>query len=280
MRAPEPSFSRTINVRGTPNPWVQAILDYAFCGFARQWPSAPDPARWEKSQNRRLAPADPLECGGLGLFFDAVLCLTWGRDLDTLTPCRAPCEWNILGPKEPSPCSITWPVDITRSNPRRPTKHAHSSNSNLRFDPFPPPLTSPLGKIMRAFLNATAFLIWAATYVFAQPSSAVLWGSERVQFSLPDTKPYWAWIILPAEDGTTNAGSFKKTVDSIFRSEPGARIEHVCLGSVNRDAALQKEVIGRLKDTVVLRRYPTRHDADGRMYVDGTANPLSVQMCQ
>src|SRR5664279_2155580 len=100
---------------------------------------------------------------------------------------------------------------------------------------------------MRAFLNATAFLICAAAYVSAQPSSAVLWRSERVQFSFPDTKPYWAWIILPAEDGTTNAGSFKKTVESIFRSEPGARIEHVCLGSVRGDAALQKEVIDRLK---------------------------------
>ena len=28
-----------------PNPWVQATLDYAFCGFLSQWPSAPDPVR-------------------------------------------------------------------------------------------------------------------------------------------------------------------------------------------------------------------------------------------
>ena len=28
-----------------PNPWVQATLDYAFCGFLSQWSSTPDPAR-------------------------------------------------------------------------------------------------------------------------------------------------------------------------------------------------------------------------------------------
>jgi hypothetical protein len=28
------------------NIWVQATLDYAFCGFLSQWPSAPDPKRW------------------------------------------------------------------------------------------------------------------------------------------------------------------------------------------------------------------------------------------
>ena len=27
------------------NPWVQATLDYVFCEFLSQWPSAPDPAR-------------------------------------------------------------------------------------------------------------------------------------------------------------------------------------------------------------------------------------------
>jgi hypothetical protein len=27
------------------NLWVQATLDYAFCRFQSQWPSAPDPAR-------------------------------------------------------------------------------------------------------------------------------------------------------------------------------------------------------------------------------------------
>jgi hypothetical protein len=29
----------------TQNYWVQATLDYAFCGFLSRWPSAPDPAR-------------------------------------------------------------------------------------------------------------------------------------------------------------------------------------------------------------------------------------------
>jgi hypothetical protein len=27
------------------NIWVQATLDYAFCRFLSQWPSAPDPIR-------------------------------------------------------------------------------------------------------------------------------------------------------------------------------------------------------------------------------------------
>jgi hypothetical protein len=30
------------------------------------------------------------------LFFDGFPCLTWGGYPDTLAPCRAPCEWNIL----------------------------------------------------------------------------------------------------------------------------------------------------------------------------------------
>ena len=34
-------------------------------------------------------------------------------------------------------CSITWLADITQSHPRGPTNHAHRSNSNLLFDPFP-----------------------------------------------------------------------------------------------------------------------------------------------
>jgi len=33
--------------------------------------------------NRRLAPAGTLACSELGLFFDAVLCLTWGNDPGT-----------------------------------------------------------------------------------------------------------------------------------------------------------------------------------------------------
>ncbi len=133
---------------------------------------------------------------------------------------------------------------------------------------------------MRPFLNAAVILICAATHLFGQPSNGVMWRSERVHYSFPDAKPYWARIILPAENGATNGGSFKSVVDSIFRSEGDARIEHVCLGSVHRGAGMQKEVIDQLKNTVVLRRYPTRHGADGRMYVDGTPNPLSAQMCR
>jgi hypothetical protein len=114
----------------------------------------------------------------------------------------------------------------------------------------------------------------------AAMSNGVLWRSERVHYSFPDAKPYWAWIILPAEDWATNCGSFKSVVDSIFRSERDARIEHVCLGSAHRGTGMQKEVIDQLKDTVVLGKYPTRHGADGRMHIDGTPNPLSVQMCQ
>jgi len=49
-----------------------------------------------RGQNRRLVPAATPECGGLGLFCDGFLCLTWGGDPDTLAPCRAPFEWNIL----------------------------------------------------------------------------------------------------------------------------------------------------------------------------------------
>jgi hypothetical protein len=107
----------------------------------------------------------------------------------------------------------------------------------------------------------------------------VLWRAERFQYTFPETKPYWAWIILRAEFGITN-GSFKATVFGIFRSEPTPLISHVCLGSISRTAAMQKEVIDRLKGTVVLRKYPTRHGADGRMYIDGTPNPLSVEMCR
>ena len=133
---------------------------------------------------------------------------------------------------------------------------------------------------MRPFLNIAIILLCAATHVFAQPTNALLWRAERMHYAFPDAKPYWAWIILPAEDWATNCASFKRVVDSVFRAEPDARIEHVCLGSAHRGAAMQKEVMDQLKDTVVLRKYPTRHCADGRMYIDGTTNPLSVQMCQ
>jgi hypothetical protein len=136
------------------------------------------------------------------------------------------------------------------------------------------------GQTMRAFLNIAVVLICVGNYVSAQPLSTVLWRAERVHYAFPDTKPYWAWIILPAEEGITNRGAFKTTVDSIFRSEPAALIQHVCLGSVYRDPAMQKEVMDRLKDTVMLRKYPTRHSASGRMYIDGTTNSLDVEMCR
>jgi hypothetical protein len=45
--------------------------------------------------NRRLVPP---QRGGLGLFFDGSLCLTWGGYPETLATCRAPCEGSILAP--------------------------------------------------------------------------------------------------------------------------------------------------------------------------------------
>jgi hypothetical protein len=45
-----------------------------------------------KGSNRRLVPP---QRGGLGLFFDGSLCLTWGGYPETLATCRAPCVWNI-----------------------------------------------------------------------------------------------------------------------------------------------------------------------------------------
>lgn len=133
---------------------------------------------------------------------------------------------------------------------------------------------------MKTFLKATVLLIGVWSHASAQPAQTVLWRAERLQYTLGETGPYWAWIILPAEDGTTNGASFRAAVEGIFRSDPAPLIKHVCLHSVHRSAALQKEVMDRLKGSVVLRKYPTRHDADGRMYVDGTTNPLGAQMCQ
>ena len=41
-------------------------------------------------------------------------------------------------PKGLNPCSIALAVETTNTNPRGPTNHAHTLNSNLRFDPcFP-----------------------------------------------------------------------------------------------------------------------------------------------
>ena len=56
----------------------------------------PRTRRLGKVSNRRLVPADTPQLGGLGLFFDGGLCLTWGGYPDTLASCRAPCQWNIL----------------------------------------------------------------------------------------------------------------------------------------------------------------------------------------
>src|ERR1017187_1691361 len=40
-------------------------------------------------------------------------------------------------PKGPSPCSLIWLRAKTNAKPQKPSNHAPSSNSNLRFDPFP-----------------------------------------------------------------------------------------------------------------------------------------------
>jgi hypothetical protein len=131
---------------------------------------------------------------------------------------------------------------------------------------------------MKTLLKAAVLLIALWGDASAQSTNS-LWRTERFQYAFPGEKPYWAWIILPAEYGITN-GSFKATVDGIFRSDPTPRISHVCLGAVIDDAAMQKEVIDRLKGTVVLRKYPARHGAEGFMFIDGTTNPLSLEMCR
>jgi hypothetical protein len=133
---------------------------------------------------------------------------------------------------------------------------------------------------MLAFLTIALALICVCSHVSARPTNTVFWRAERFDYTFPGTRACWAWIILPAEHGTANRGSFEATVDSIFRSEPAPRISSVFLGSVDADPGMQKEVMDRLKDTEVLRKYPTRHDATGRMYIDGTTNTLSMKMCR
>jgi hypothetical protein len=132
---------------------------------------------------------------------------------------------------------------------------------------------------VKSFLNAAVLLIGLWSHALAQTTNRTLWSAEHVHYTLV-TNPYWAWIISPAEEGDNTGGSFEKTVEGIFRSERTPLIQHVWLGDVHRGTAMQKEVMDRLKDTVVLRRYPTRHGSDGRMYIDGTTNPLSVEMCR
>jgi hypothetical protein len=53
------------------------------------------PRRPMREKNRRLVPTDA-SVGRSGVVSDGFLCLTWGGYPDTLAPCRAPCEWNIL----------------------------------------------------------------------------------------------------------------------------------------------------------------------------------------
>jgi hypothetical protein len=161
------------------------------------------------------------------------------------------------------------------------------SHESLKYNPTVPTMINrnPLPnscppKQMNASLIAVLVLIGIYSHVCAQRMNAVLWRAERVHYTLGEIKPYWAWIIQPADGGDTNCGSFKTTVDGIFRSDPTPLIEHVWLTSVNRDATMQKEVMDHLKDTVVLRKYPTRHGANGRMCIDGTENPISVEMCR
>jgi len=101
-----------------------------------------------------------------------------------------------------------------------------------------------------------------------------------VHYALGEAVPYYAWIIKPAEDARTPGAGFEEAVATIFRSEPSPIIKHVCVGASHREGALQEEVISQLKDTMVIKRYPTRHDSDGRMYLDGTTNRLSQAMCR
>jgi hypothetical protein len=129
---------------------------------------------------------------------------------------------------------------------------------------------------MKTLVKAAVLLIALWGNASAQPTNS-LWRTERFQDALPGEKPYWD--IVPAEYGVTN-GSFKATVDGIFRSDPAPRIRYVGLGGVVHDAAMQKEVIDRLKGTVVLRKYPARHGAEGFMFIDGTTNPLNHEMCR
>lgn len=123
-------------------------------------------------------------------------------------------------------------------------------------------------KDMRSILIVVFILICAATHLYAQPPKVVLWRSERVHYDFPGAKPHWAWIILPVDHGATNGGSFKATIDGIFRSEPSPLIKHVCLQSVHRSAAMQKEVMDRLPDTAALKKYSTRSGSDGRTYIN------------
>jgi hypothetical protein len=131
---------------------------------------------------------------------------------------------------------------------------------------------------MNSILKAAVVLMVLWNNASAQPTNTVLWRAERVQYTLGESKPYWAWIILPADDNATNGVSFPAVVNGIFGLEPTPLIKHICLHSVHRGAAMQKQVIERLKNTLVLKKYPTRHGADGRMNIGGTSNPLNVEM--
>lgn len=114
----------------------------------------------------------------------------------------------------------------------------------------------------------------------AQVTNTILWQAERVHYTPADATPYYAWIIKPSEGGATNGSTFEATVEGIFKAEPSPAIKHVYLGASHRTGALQTEVIRQLKDTVVTKKYPTRHGSDGRMYLDGTPNALSQTMSQ
>jgi hypothetical protein len=114
----------------------------------------------------------------------------------------------------------------------------------------------------------------------AQVNDPMSWRAEHVNYAQEQTTPSYAWIITPSDEGTSTGGTFDSTVEGIFREEPSPNIKHVYLNASHRKGPLQEEVIRQLKDTVVVKRYPTRHDAEGRMYLDGTANPLDRTMRQ
>ncbi|MBM4164536.1 MAG: hypothetical protein FJ222_08890 [Lentisphaerae bacterium] len=127
---------------------------------------------------------------------------------------------------------------------------------------------------MKSLLTMTGCWFLLCVSAFAQSNAPLLWRAKQIQHAPPaETNPYFGWIIVPCEGGKTNGASFRTTIDAIYRAEAAPIIKHVCLGAAHRTGALQEEVIRQLKDTVVIQKYPTRHDANGWMWLGGTETP-------
>ena len=114
----------------------------------------------------------------------------------------------------------------------------------------------------------------------AQPADTVKWQAAHVHYAFPGKVPYDAWVIKPAEGAVITVDTFEATIDRIYRTDRNPVIQYICFGDAHRRGPLQDEVIQQLTDTVVVKKYPTRHDSDGRMYLDGTANALTQTMRQ